>query len=97
MDEHGVGPLGDCSDVALHNSILMMSVDATVLDGLLLMKAGRAKVPRPKNAIISVIALDSMVEGHAVLLEVELGRNRFLSSCGDMGVKVDISAGMIDK
>jgi hypothetical protein len=97
MDEHGTSAHRDGSNVALGDAILMMGIDTTVADGLLLMKAGGTKRFCTKDTIVGVVAFYGSVVGHAMLLEMKLCMDGLLSTSGDVRMEEKVSARMINE
>jgi hypothetical protein len=61
MNEHSVSAFSDGTDISLGYAILVVGVDTTITDMLLLLSTMSSEVFRAENTIIDMVKLDIMI------------------------------------
>jgi hypothetical protein len=88
IDEHGTGSVGEKTDAALRNAILVVGINPTERDGLVGVGNSRPKLLGGKDSVVAVVVLhgDIVVKGEA--FESEFGGDSIVAGGGFLGVDV---------
>jgi hypothetical protein len=97
MKHHGPGPLGNGANGALSDSVLMMSANTRVTDGLALVRAILHKVVSAKQWIVGAIVFNISAVLERPTFKLVLRLEGFANTKGNLMRMTDNCRGMVDK